>query len=72
MAARVHPQDVRSAHQRMHHLVTDSDWSDQGLLRTVADEIVLVLVLVLEGPCYWLIDDTGMRKYGEQHSVKSR
>ena len=28
MAARVHPQDVCSAHQSMHHLVADSDWSD--------------------------------------------
>ena len=26
MAARVHPQDVRSAHQSMHHLVADSEW----------------------------------------------
>ncbi len=25
MATRVHPQDVRSAHQRMHHLVADSE-----------------------------------------------
>ena len=66
MAARVHPQNVRSAHQRMHHLVADSDWSDQGLLRAVADEVVPLLVR--GGPCYWLIDDTGMRKYGE-HSV---
>src|ERR1019366_8451569 len=35
MAARVHPQDVRSAHQSMHHLVADADWSDQGLLAAV-------------------------------------
>ncbi|AAW73627.1 transposase [Xanthomonas oryzae pv. oryzae KACC 10331] len=33
MAARVHPQNVRSAHQSMHHLVADADWSDQALLR---------------------------------------
>ena len=26
MAARVHPQDVRSAHQRMHHLVNAACW----------------------------------------------
>jgi SRSO17 transposase len=36
MAARVHPQNVRSAHQSMHHLVADADWSDQVLLATVS------------------------------------
>jgi SRSO17 transposase len=66
MAARVHPQDVRSAHQRMHHLVADAQWSDQALLSAVAAEVVPVLTR--GGPRYWIIDDTGMRKYG-QHSV---
>ena len=36
MAARVHPADVGSAHQSMHHLVADSEWSDVALLATVA------------------------------------
>jgi SRSO17 transposase len=36
MAARVHPQDVRSAHQSMHHLVADSEWSDVALRGAVA------------------------------------
>jgi SRSO17 transposase len=66
MAARVHPQDVESAHQRMHHLVADAPWVDQALLWAVAGEVVPVLVR--EQPCYWIIDDTGMRKYG-RHSV---
>ena len=66
MAARVHPQDVRSAHQRMHHLVADAQWSDQALLSAVAGEVVPALAR--GGPCYWIIDDTGMRKYGK-HSV---
>lgn len=66
MAARVHPQDVRSAHQRMHHLVADAEWSDQALLSAVAAEVVPALAR--RGPCYWIIDDTGMRKYG-RHSV---
>ena len=43
MAARVHPQDVRSAHQSMHHLVADSEWSDRALLAVVADEVLPVL-----------------------------
>jgi SRSO17 transposase len=68
MAARVHPQDVRSAHQSMHHLVADSEWSDNALLAAVAREVVPVLTASDEEPCYWIIDDTGHRKYG-RHSV---
>jgi len=30
MAARVRPQEVRSTHQSMHHLVSTSDWSDEA------------------------------------------
>ena len=68
MAARVHPQDVRSAHQSMHHLVADSDWSDGALLGAVAREVAPVLTASGQEPCYWIIDDTGHRKYG-RHSV---
>ena len=67
MAARVHPEDVRSAHQSMHHLVADSDWSDQAVLDAVTREVVPVLSQA-GAPCYWIIDDTGFRKYGK-HSV---
>jgi hypothetical protein len=68
MAARVHPQDVRSAHQSMHHLVADSEWSDTALLGAVAREVVPVLSEGGEAPLYWVVDDTGFRKYGK-HSV---
>jgi SRSO17 transposase len=68
MAARVHPEDVRSAHQSMHHLVADSDWSDTALLAAVACEVVPILSEAGQGPCFWIIDDTGVRKYGK-HSV---
>ena len=68
MAARVHPQNVRSAHQSMHHLVADSEWSDTALLAAVAREVVPVLSQAGQAPCYWIIDDTGFRKYGK-HSV---
>lgn len=68
MAARVHPQDVCSAHQSMHHLVADSDWSDQALLAAVAREVVPMLTEHGEAACFWIIDDTGHRKYG-RHSV---
>ena len=68
MAARVHPQDVRSAHQSMHHLVADSEWNDGALLGAVAREVAPVLIASGQKPCYWIIDDTGHRKYG-RHSV---
>ena len=68
MAARVHPQDVRSAHQSMHHLVADSEWSDKALLAAVAREVVPVLSEAGQAGCFWILDDTGFRKYGK-HSV---
>jgi len=64
MAARVHPQDVASAHQSMHHLVADSEWSDAALLQAVTTEVLPVLTQSTAGPCYWIIDDTSFRKYG--------
>lgn len=68
MAARVHPQDVRSAHQSMHHLVADSEWSDTALLSAVAREVVPKLSRAGQARCFWIVDDTGFRKYGK-HSV---
>jgi SRSO17 transposase len=67
MAARVHPQDVRSAHQSMHHLVADAEWSDRALLAAVAGEVLPVL-LKDDAACCWIVDDTGFPKKGE-HSV---
>ena len=68
MAARVNPQDVRSAHQSMHHLVADSEWSDPALLAAVAREVIPRLSNAGRAPCFRIIDDTGCRKYGK-HSV---
>jgi SRSO17 transposase len=68
MAARIHPQDVRSAHQSMHHLVADSEWSDTQLLAVVARQVVPLLTEAKPAACFWIIDDTGHHKYGE-HSV---
>jgi len=67
MAARVHPQNVRSAHQSMHHLVADADWSDQGLLAAVAAQ-VLPALMKKRKVCHWIVDDTGFAKKGT-HSV---
>ncbi|MEJ8421175.1 transposase [Xanthomonas oryzae] len=67
MAARVHPQNVRSAHQSMHHLMADADWSDQALLAAVAAQ-VLPTLNSKSAACHWIVDDTGFSKKGV-HSV---
>lgn len=72
MAARVHPQDVRSAHQSMHHLVADSEWSDKALLAAVAREVVPVLSQQGQARCFWIVDDTGFRKYGKHSAGVAR
>jgi SRSO17 transposase len=67
MAARVQPQNVRSAHQSMHHLVSEAAWSDDAVLSAVA---TAVLPALGEGdePVNWIVDDTGFPKKGK-HSV---
>jgi len=67
MAARVQPHNVRSAHQSMHHLVADADWSDTGLLAAVTAQ-VLPTLLKKQAQCHWIVDDTGFAKKGT-HSV---
>jgi SRSO17 transposase len=67
MAARVQPEQVRSAHQSMHHLVADAPWSDEAMLLAVAER---VLPKLIEGgePVHWIVDNTGFPKKGK-HSV---
>ncbi len=67
MAARVCPHAVRSAHQSMHHLVADAEWSDDVLLATVAG-LVLPSLTAGSGAITWIVDDTGFPKKGT-HSV---
>lgn len=67
MAARVQPQNVRSAHQSMHHLVSTSEWSDEAVLGEVAARVVPKL-LEKDARCWWIVDDTGHAKKG-RHSV---
>jgi hypothetical protein len=43
MAARVRPQNLRSAHQSMHHLVADAHWSDAALLAVVGAQVLPAL-----------------------------
>jgi SRSO17 transposase len=67
MAARVQPQNVRSAHQSMHHLVAEAPWSDAAMLAAVAGAVLPKLVRG-EVPVHWIVDDTGFAKKGK-HSV---
>ncbi len=67
MAARLVPGDVRSAHQRMHHLVADSPWSDDRVLSAIRD-YALPVFGAHGGVGAWIVDDTGMPKKGK-HSV---
>lgn len=57
MAARVCPHAVRSAHQSMHHLVADVEWSDDVLLAAVAG-LVLPSLTAGSGAIAWIVDDT--------------
>ena len=67
MAARVCPNNVRSAHQSMHHLVAAAQWDDRAVLDAVARQVVPGL-LRKDEHCWWILDDTGHAKKG-RHSV---
>ena len=67
MAARVCPDNVRSAHQSMHHLVAAAEWDDEAVLGAVSRQLVAEL-LKGDAPCWWILDDTGHAKKGT-HSV---
>ena len=67
MAAQLVPDDVRSTHQRMHHLVADSLWSDEQVLTAVRD--YGLPVFEADGSIQaWIVDDKGIPKKGK-HSV---
>src|ERR1017187_3223335 len=67
MAARLYPENVRQAHQSMHHIVADAAWSDEDLLEAV--RAYAVPHMEQKGPVVaWIVDDTGFVKKGT-HSV---
>lgn len=67
MAARVCPENVRSAHQSMNHLVAAADWKDDAVLEVVARQVAPELAKK-EERCWWILDDTSHIKKG-RHSV---
>ena len=66
MAARVDPLHASAKHQSLHHFVAKAQWSDQELLRRVAQWVVPLMDFGAGG--WWIIDDTGFPKKGT-HSV---
>lgn len=67
MAARLAPDNVRSMHQSLHHLVADAPWDDEILLDRALDTVLPAMLR--QGPVVaWVVDDTGFPKKG-QHSV---
>lgn len=66
MAARMDPLHASARHQALHHFVAKAEWSDEELLRRVAQWVVPKMDPSLAG--FWIIDDTGFPKKGK-HSV---
>ena len=66
MAARIDPRHASARHQALHHFVAQAEWSDEELLRRVAQWVVPKMDT--SGGAYWIIDDTGIPKKG-RHSV---
>jgi SRSO17 transposase len=63
MAALVHRENVRSAHQSMHNLVAVADWGDAELLSVVTRAVIPKLAAGTKDR-YWIIDDTAHPKKG--------
>jgi SRSO17 transposase len=66
MAARIDPLRASARHQALHHFVAKAEWSDDEMLRRVAQWVVPKMDFSAGG--YWIIDDTGFPKKGK-HSV---
>ncbi len=66
IAARIDPLHASAKHQSLHHFVAKAQWSDQELLRRVAQWVVPLMDFSAGG--WWIIDDTGFPKKGK-HSV---
>jgi SRSO17 transposase len=67
MAARLAPDNVRQTHQSLHHIVADSPWEDEVILRRVRGSVLPEMEKKSEVEA-WIIDDTGFPKKGT-HSV---
>ena len=66
MAASVDPLRASARHQALHHFVAQANWSDEQMLRRVAQWVVPRMQGAAQG--FWIVDDTGFPKKGK-HSV---
>ena len=67
LAARIAPDNVRRAHQSLHHFVADAPWSDAAVLAQVRSRVLPAMEK--RGPVVaWIVDDTAFPKKG-RHSV---
>ena len=66
MAASVDPLHASAKHQSLHHFVAKAEWSDEEMLRRVAQWVVPTMDF--SGGGWWIVDDTGFPKKGK-HSV---
>jgi SRSO17 transposase len=66
LAAHMDPWNASAKHQSLHHVVANSEWSDEAVLARVREWVTPGLK-VAQG-CYWIVDDTGFPKKGK-HSV---
>ena len=66
MAARMDPMHASARHQSLHHFVAKAQWSDEKMLRRVAQWVVPRMDFSEGG--WWIVDDTGFPKKG-RHSV---
>jgi len=66
LAANTDPLHVSAKHQSLHHLVAQSEWSDEAVLKCVRNWVMPRLGH--KSRFYWIVDDTGFPKKGV-HSV---
>src|SRR5512134_2788048 len=66
IAASVDPMHASARHQSLHHFVAKADWSDEQMLRRVAQWVVPHMDCAAQA--FWIVDDTGFPKKGK-HSV---
>lgn len=66
LAAEAAPRNVPAKHQALLHFVANAPWADRAVLDQVQEYVEPHLEL--EQDAYWIVDDTGNRKYGN-HSV---
>lgn len=66
MAAHLEQLRVSAKHQALHHFVARAEWSDEEMLRRVAQWVLPKMDF--SGGGWWIVDDTGFPKKGK-HSV---